>query len=387
MTSAIARPTFYEGEILPAADLGATVDYARSQMARHARYSHSWGIVNGLNLTFASKAVTLSAGTAIDGTGREVVVPADVPLDSTTFLSDVFPQTDPTTLYPVFLNGVDQVAPASSSLTGACGGSQSTSMQEMYNITFRSPGGELSIAEQAAPAITDGPDGGASAASGVWFILLGFVTFDSTNSVFTGTVALNPGSGIGPQYVGVNASGVVSNSGSLLLATHPASTPGANPVMAVQIQETAGGGQLIFGKLGTDGNVTPALTVKANGDVQATGQILGTSIPLSVQIQSGIAFDGMILPLPLGVDPDATNLTVNMHASPHYDASVRPPGLVIPLASPLECTVDPQTRRVSCRMQWWDASVASPWPAPTITPAACDYLVIVTVSATNGASS
>ena len=29
MTSAIARPTFYEGEILPAADLGATVDYAR----------------------------------------------------------------------------------------------------------------------------------------------------------------------------------------------------------------------------------------------------------------------------------------------------------------------------------------------------------------------
>jgi hypothetical protein len=134
MTNPIARPTFYEGEILPAADLGATVDYARNQMARQSRYLHTWGIAAGLVL---KDPATLTAGIAIDGTGREIVVPADVQLDPTTF--DVFVQPDPTTLYPVYLSGVDQAAAPVSSLTGACGGSQPTSMQETYNITFGAP--------------------------------------------------------------------------------------------------------------------------------------------------------------------------------------------------------------------------------------------------------
>jgi hypothetical protein len=374
MTSAIDRPTFYEGEILPAADLGATVDYARSQMARHARYSHSWGIVNGLNLTYASNAVTLSAGTAIDGTGRQVVVPADVPLDSTTFLSDVFPQTDPTTLYPVFLKGLDQVAPASSALTGACGGSQSTSMQEIYNITFGSPGGELTIADQTAPAITDGPDGGAS---GAWSILLGFVTFDSTNSAFTGTVALNPGSGIGPRYVGVNASEVLSNSGSLLLATHPPTAPGTFPVIGVEIQEGASGGQLVFGKLGANGVITPAMTVSAGGDLSVTGRLKVAVTPGTTQVQSGIAFDGMILPLPVGIslaDATAGNVTVHALMTTHLE-NPNPPNYVVPF----ECRVDSSTFRIHCRViDPTTKIVSSAW---------CDYLVIVAVPASQGSAS
>lgn len=49
MTAPVARPGFFEGEVLPAADLTATVDYAREQLARHARYAHSWEIVSGLD--------------------------------------------------------------------------------------------------------------------------------------------------------------------------------------------------------------------------------------------------------------------------------------------------------------------------------------------------
>ena len=375
MTNPIARPTFYEGEILPAADLGATVDYPRNQMARHARYAHSWGIQTGLNLTFANKTVTLSAGIATDGTGREVVVPADVPLDPTTF--DV-PLSNASTWYPVFLNGVDQTASPSSSLNGACGGSQSTSMQETYIISFGAPGSELQVSEQTAPTITDGPDGGTSE---VWLILLGFVTFDSTNSVFTGTVAVNPGSDIGPQYVGVNASEVVSSSGSLLLATHPPAAPGSNPVIGMELQESATGGQLVFGKLGTNGAIaTPAMTISASGDLTLTGQFKSMVKPGSIQVQSGVAFDGMILPLPVGIA--STNIsTANIYTqvSVHYENLSAPSGLTLPVAFPLQCTVDSSTRLVNCRLRWWDASN---WATPfKDAPAPCDYIVIVALAA------
>ena len=373
MTNPIARPTFYEGEILPAADLGATVDYARNQMARHARNAHSWGIVTGLNLSFANNAVTLSAGIAIDGTGREVVVPANVPLDPTTFLADVFPQTDLSTLYPVFLNGVDQTAPASSNLTGACGTSQSTSMTETYNYSFGSPGSELQVSQQTAPGITDAPDGGTS---GSWLILLGFVTWDGT-SQFTNVFNYNPGSQVGPQYVGVNASEVISSSGSLLLATHPPSAPGSNPVMGMELQENANGGQLIFGKLGANGAIAaPAMKVDASGNVTVTGQFKSVVQPGSIQVQSGVAFDGMILPLPVGVDStNVSTANVYMQISVHYENLTAPSGLTIPVAFPLQCTVDSSTRLVNCQLSWWDASAwASP---PTNAPAPCDYIVIV----------
>jgi hypothetical protein len=370
MTNPIARPTFYEGEILPAADLGATVDYARNQMARHSRYLHTWGIASGLVL---KDPATLTAGVAIDGTGREIVVPDDVQLDPSTF--DVFIQADGT-YYPVYLNGVDQAAAPASSLTGACGGSQPTSMQETYNITFGAPGSELQVASQTLPAITDGPDGGNS---GAWLVLVGFVTWNKTNSTFGSAVTYNPATKIGPQYVGVNAAQVVSASGSLLLATHPATPQGSSPVMAVQIQE-ASNGQMVFGKLGADGNVSsPALTVTASGDVIATGQIKGAVTPGSMQVQSGIAFDGMILPLPIGIDPAdaaAGKVTVHTHVTLHYESLV-PPGLKGLI--PVECRVDTSTRRVHCQVI--DVVALAP-PVP----AWCDYTVIVAVPASGSGS-
>jgi hypothetical protein len=376
VTSPIARPTFYEGEILPAADLGASVDYARNQMARHSRYLHSWGIATGLELT---PDYVVKAGIAIDGTGREVIVPADYSLDPTQF--NVFPP-NAKALCPVFLYGVDQPATPSSNLTGACGNGQSTSMQETYQITFGSPGSELQVANQTAPAITDPPDGGTASAN-PWLILLGYVTWSGT--AFTSVASINPSNGIGPQYVGVNASQVISGSGSLLLATDPATPAGPNPVMAIELQESPTGGTMVFGTLGTDGTITPALKVTASGDVSAMGKISGTSIPLTMQVQSGIASDGMILPLPTGIGPSATNLTIQAHVSLRYDALLTPPpGLTIPVPIPLDCTVDPTTQRVSCRLQWFDASN---WTGPIVTPATCDYLVVASISGSSGGDS
>ena len=83
MSITIERAVFYEGQILGAADLTTAAEYDRNQQARHERYLHLWGIAAGLQLTGKDKKdaqdrpyqeVTLGAGLAIDGWGREIVV-------------------------------------------------------------------------------------------------------------------------------------------------------------------------------------------------------------------------------------------------------------------------------------------------------------------------
>jgi hypothetical protein len=198
-------------------------------------------------------------------------------------------------------------------------------------------------------------------------------------SQFLGAEDFNPFTGVGRQYVGVNAAEVVSASGSLLLATHPATFKGQNSIMAVRIQEVPNDGQLVFGKLNPDGTIAPVLTVKSTGDVVATGQISGAVTPGSVQVQSGIAFDGMTLPLPLGIDPAdvaAGKVTLHVHVSLRMDQVQSPNRYVLPY----ECFVDSGTRQVHCRIQQWDLTTGPP-TAHAILASSCDYMVIAAVPA------
>jgi hypothetical protein len=115
MADPITRPVFYEGQILAAADLQAGIDHAAGQQARHERYLHSWGIASGLALAKTDATavggkryvqVTVRAGVAIDGTGREIVVPNDTPLSEADFFqSNVhigFASAVPPAMFPVF---------------------------------------------------------------------------------------------------------------------------------------------------------------------------------------------------------------------------------------------------------------------------------------------
>jgi hypothetical protein len=368
-TSVTRRPIFYEGQILASADLTATVDYARQQMARHECFAHIPGIVNGCGLTFdpSSKSVTVAAGMVTDGTGREIVVPSPFALDPTTVLAT--PQAN--VWYPVFIVGVDQAAPPSSNLTGACAASQSTRTQEYYQFQIGPAGAELASAPPP-PAVTSVPG------SGGWQVLLGFVQFTgSSPEAFTQAAATN-GSGVGPQYVGVNAAEVESPSGSLLLSTHP---PGYTGAMGVQITE-ANGGQLVFGQVQPNGTVTPSILINSAGILQSA------VTPGSVQVQSGIACDGMTLPLPLGIV--AGNVigsnTLHIHVSLRM-SDMQPPLLPQPppqwIMVPSECWVDPSSLQVHCRVRWIDLSNAN---SSQTLPALCDYTVIVAVPASGGGS-
>ena len=92
------RPVFVDGAILAAADLSALEATARDRDARHARHLHTPGVAAGLELRQRSRErppasrayvdVTLTAGYAVDGTGRELVLAADEQLSPDRFLGD-----------------------------------------------------------------------------------------------------------------------------------------------------------------------------------------------------------------------------------------------------------------------------------------------------------
>ena len=140
------RPVYFEGQILAAADLTGAVDYGRAAVARHERYLHDWGIAEGLEMTAKTDAtgkyvdVTLGPGLAIDGTGREIIVPQAVLLDTDAFYAANGASPQAKANYPILLHGVDTVAPAPPLAVGACGpGGQPTRTQEGFGLTYGAP--------------------------------------------------------------------------------------------------------------------------------------------------------------------------------------------------------------------------------------------------------
>jgi len=363
------RPVFFEGQILAAADLTSAVDYGRAQVARHERYLHSWGIGEGLTLTTTHKTdpttgknyveVTLDQGVAIDGTGREIVVPGPVPLSTTDF-SIANPSGLANTDYPILLHGVDSTAPAAPLATGACGGaSQPTRTQEGFAFTYAGPGADIGLDQQNVPDESAGPS---PDPAHPWEILVGYVQWDPSISKFTGA------SITGRRYAGVMADTVAARSGTLALQSQPTATPG-QPALVV-------GGDppvLVFGvyKGGTD--VDARLTVTAQGDVTATGTIKGALTQGNVRVQSGSITDGLIIPLPEGISQDQVDrgaVILHLHLTPHTPQSATLGTWYVPVS----CAVDDH-RRLSCQVMIGSGSTLG----GNLQPGIADYLVAATV--------
>jgi hypothetical protein len=386
MSDQIQRPVFYEGQILGALDLEATVDYSRGQEARHERYLHTWGIAAGLDLKKKPKQIETSAGTvdyvevvlspgvAIDGRGREIVVAEEKRLVEDDFVQLNVAINDKTALYPVLLIGRDTTAPASAFNIGDCAAAQPTRKVEDYEITFRSPGEDLELNTQTVPEISEGP--GSSNAANVWMVLLGFVRWDKDLKKFTDIATTAPG--VARRYAGVLADEVAARGGSLLLRTQPKSVSGKP---ALLLDET-GDGELKFGLLNAAGAVTPLLTVTSKGDLTAVGTISGAAASGNVYIQSGVAMDGVVLPLPRGVAEEQVGPG---KAVAHIYVNLRPTGMPPPdltttwIALPQECEVD-ANRRVRCLVNWF--GIAGPLVGtPAVRAGQCDYFIVVSVPA------
>jgi hypothetical protein len=378
MAELVSRPTFYEGQILAPEDLNGTLDYSRVGLARHERYLHTAGIATGLDLQPESRAtpggvpfvaVSVQPGMAIDPTGRQIVVPDAQPLNEGLFelLNGAREQEridDPDLKYPVFLVGLDEELPPTGSLGGVCDLTASSRVSEAFELTFGVAGEEQQLADEVPPEIGEGPGGAPGERRSK--ILLGFVQWDDAIDRF---VAVSPtANGVGPAYAGVAADVVQARGGELILRSRPPTESGKP---AVVVTDEAGG-ELRFGLQDAGGRVSdPVFRVTSAGDVVVQGKV-GSVVPAGVHVESGIATDGTLLPLPKGIKPEQVErgqAIVHTHVTPRFDELGGPftgGNLVLPLV----CTAD--DRRVHCR--FFDLNSFSS------VPGRCDYTVLVVVS-------
>lgn len=67
------RPAYFDGQLLLADDFVAEQRLHRRALERHSLNLHGWGVVRGLDVTRAGDTrISVSAGYAIDGRGREI---------------------------------------------------------------------------------------------------------------------------------------------------------------------------------------------------------------------------------------------------------------------------------------------------------------------------
>ncbi|MCP2163324.1 hypothetical protein [Goodfellowiella coeruleoviolacea] len=373
------RPAFHEGQVLAAADLSATVAHARGVAARHARHLHEWGIAEGLELVTVPRTdpltnaryveVRVSAGLAVDGTGREVVVAEPVVLRESDFASVNGADQPTDEPYPVFLTALDRDAAQSSAFAGACGATAgSTRVEESYQVLFGRLGDERLVADQQPPEVGAAP----ADPSTRWLVLLGYVRW--TEGHFTGVAST--AREVGLRYAGVRADTVAARAGALTLRTSPTVQEGQPAVVL------SGGDppSLVFGLYQGSGSVAPLMTVAANGNLTIAGSFSGRTSGGSVLVQTGTATDGMLLPLPAGVTPQQV---ADGRVVLHVQLTPRPPltHSATALHSPVEATVDGE-RRVRCRVRLFDPVAA---PGKVVEqPGAVDFLILAAVAATNG---
>ena len=416
MADPVQRPRFFEGQVLAAEDLTAGLDYTRAQAARHNRLVHRWGIVSGLTLTATTRTgsgaswveVSVSAGMALDGTGREIVVPDAELLDERAFERKRVAVGDPDAWYPVVIAGADLgVVPPPS--TRKCTPARANRTAEGWQIDFGAPGFETTLDQQRAPDVDDGAGGAVGTPR--WWILLGFVKWDATLRRFI-AVADESG-GIARRWAGVRADEVEGRGGRLLLRTRGAQVApksaasidegklgaalrlgsadlggrlapriaidsegtiesfagklslrsGAAGIAGVPVAElvdTPNGGTFAFGVQQANGQLTKLLSVDEQGNLTIAGRFTGELATRSFQtikLATGVAWHGTLLPLPEGVTQaqvDRGEVRLHVQVTPRavgtrpWDAN---PAIPHWMGSVSELWVTDE-RRVHCRVQW-----------------------------------
>lgn len=384
MSERIARPSFYEGQVLRAADLELDQGYARGVAARHERYLHTAGIATGLELTVDESTglavVKMAPGLAIDATGRQIVVDREEQLapEDLNSLGVLIPaDTDPAVnqedrpWHPVFLVGRDE-SKAPPALSRGCGsGAQASRTDEGYLISYGFPGDAGD--DPLTVEVTDGPDADTAVR-----VLVGYVQWDG-NSNFGDARSVVPPQGtsprLSPRYAGARADEVVARSGTLAIRADEGSTREKRPALVLDGEQ---GGEMRFGLQDARGEVNTVFSVNAAGDLFVRGVIKNAN--RDVWVESGTISDGMLVPLPAGVTQDkvdAEQVVLHVVVTPRRVSELRPPGTATGtfFKEPFECRVE--GRRVFVRDRWFDVTNLA---TPAIHPAACDYVVLASAS-------
>jgi len=366
----LLRPAFSEGQILGANDLNAHVTYDRLGAALHERTEHLWGVAAGLALAATQKAssgdrfvaVQLLPGRAVDRLGRVIVVTEAVDVEPALF-TDQIAVPNGTDRYPVYIQAIERPRSATAR-PGACSTAQPAQIEESFQLSFGAPGSEISILDQDAAPVADGFGTPTSSDK----VVVGWVRWNQQLAQFASVETSSEGRRV--RYVGVVASEVVAQDGRFGVRTRPG---GARFALTVA-EDTAGGCELQFGKQDGNNPVSAVFTVDAKGNITHTGTL--SPLPAAqVNAESGVAFNGIRLPLPSGITEDQVSQgKVRIH-SVLSAVPVPPRGDLASATSfplVLQCALD-EDRRVRCQIRW----ISSFNPLDFVDlPAACTYLLV-----------
>lgn len=369
--SPVVRPVYKEGQVLGAADLNAQLTYERLGSVLHERTEHLWGVAQGLTLSPIERQATdpaktkyvdvnLMPGRAVDRLGRSLVVSDAIPLETQAFKLQVAKPL-PGSLYPVFVQAIEVPRQGETS-PGKCNVALTTRIEEGLQVSFGSPGEELAVLDQTAATVDEG-FGTPSLSDKV---LVGWVKFNPLINKFSALAT--EGNGVRIRYVGVVASDVVAGGGALTLHSRP---EGARFALSI-VEDSTGGCLLKFGKQDGNGPIVETFTVDESGNVNYKGAL--TPAPVAKTLaESGVAFDGITLPLPPNVTPEQVNqATVRLHISvtpwPHAMRTFGGAN-IIPIVE--TCHVDSK-RRVSCKVRWLNLTTGT----SIIQPSACTYMLV-----------
>lgn len=358
----VTRPLFAEGQILAAADLAALAAYPRGRDERHNRFVHRWGVVHGLTLEVEDaetsagtpyKKVFLEPGMAIDAEGREILVTERVSLDKARFALAIGSGAKKDVAYPVFVSSQFRsaqpsgLAPVGACATGNGGSSGGGAMEEGFEYSFGQPGDEDSEV-QPGPLSAEAT---ADDAGSPMPVLVGYVTWSEAAKDFAdrdAKLAVRK-----RRFVGLNA-GTIAGDGNQILV-HPKAALAAGDAVVQVAQDDALGAKFCFGTYKSADEIECLLSVDSAGNVIAKGTLTGTQSGNSVQVQSGLASHGMVLPLPPGVTQTQVATDggppVHIQVTPEIDRAASPDPAGDFAALVQECRVD-RDRRVHCRICW-----------------------------------
>jgi hypothetical protein len=368
----IVRPTFYETQILGAADLEAQLQYARAALARHERHQHSYGVVYGLEVSIANEALVVAAGMLVDGTGRQVVLPQGAIRTAEEFQNfGVVSQSDrEDTWYPVFVSGVDTPQRPSPFRREQCNALSTSRVDESWEVTFGRPGNEA--VERPVPTVDSEPSGAAGVQA--WPVVVGFVQWSRTDLKFKDAKSA-PDAQRRPRYAGVYADNVVARGGSLSMRTRVVIEAGKPAMLLLEDPW-----QFQIGRLKPNGKLDPLLTLNDSGDLEVTGKLKGTLAGGSVVAESGVVSDGVTIPLPAGVTQkqvDDKEAQICVMLSPHIDQDDAPDTANTWAGFVLECRVD-EDRQAHCRVRW--LRLSSPNGAGSVVDRTASFSYLITAS-------
>ena len=81
MLTPARRNHYFYGKILDVGDLEMEQDYGKQKRWLINRLTLGSGVVDGLSVGVSDDRLTITAGVAFDGLGREIVIPATVAVD------------------------------------------------------------------------------------------------------------------------------------------------------------------------------------------------------------------------------------------------------------------------------------------------------------------